>query len=92
MENGNGLWYNLDLINILLLFLSVVLIWLKKSMNGEFDAVKTNLNNLNDNLNQVNTNVSNFHKNDQNQNIHIYNIPEVIKTNLEEIQEDSKTK
>ena len=75
MEIGNGLWYNLDLINILLLFLSVVLIWLKKFMNGEFGDVKTNLNNLNTNLNQVNSNISNlnfnlnthYQKNAQNQ-------------------------
>ena len=102
MESGNGLWYNLDLSllqNILLIFLSVVLIWLKRFLSGEFDDVKTNLNNSNKILNKIDSDISNLNininthlqKNAQSQSshIHLHHMPDVIKTMPEEIKEAS---
>lgn len=90
--------------NILIILVGVIIFWLKKFLEKEFDDAKTNLNNINNNfisaINQINTNISNLNtsinntssqNNAHNQNhIHIYNVPEVIKTNPEEIKETTK--
>lgn len=78
--------------------MSVILIWLKRFLGGEFDDVKTNLNNSNKILTQINSNISNLNVNlntqyqknaqSQHQHIHLYNVPEVIKTKPEEIEEE----
>ncbi len=92
--------------DILIILVGAIIFWLKKFLEKEFDDAKTNLNNINNNfissINQINTNVSNLNgsinsfslKNAQNQNQHIniYNVPEVIKTNPEEIKEAAKQK
>lgn len=90
--------------DILIILVGAIIFWLKKFIEKEFDDAKTNLNNINNNfisaINKIETNISNLNasintisqKNAQNQNqhIHIYSVPEVIKTNPEEIKETTK--
>jgi len=87
--------------DILIVLVGGIIYWVKIVLEKKFEDTKTDLGNLNKNLmsaiSQTNIGISNLNaafntfslKNAQNQNqhIHIYNVPEVIKTNPEEIKD-----